>query len=135
MKNKEKLRSMVFYKERWIKENDLEQRLIVTYCIRYRDYQRSIRNSQMNRANKIIDENPSVIKKPRQNDCKRFIKKTNVTSDGEVADKELYSIDTTLIKRETAYDGFYGVCTNLEDDISEIIKINRRRWKSKNASG
>lgn len=128
-KNKEKLRSMVFYKERWIKENDLEQRLIVTYCVRYRDYQRSIRNSQIDRANKIIDENPSVIKKPRQNDCKRFIKKTNVTSDGEVADKELYSIDTTLIKREAAYDGFYGVCTNLEDDISEIIKINRRRWE------
>ena len=27
------------------------------------------------------------------------------------------------------YDGFYAVCTTLEDDISEIIKINKRRWE------
>ena len=27
------------------------------------------------------------------------------------------------------FDGFYAVCTTLEDDISEIIKINKRRWE------
>lgn len=27
------------------------------------------------------------------------------------------------------YDGFYGVCTNLEDDITEIIRVNKRRWQ------
>ena len=27
------------------------------------------------------------------------------------------------------FDGFYAVCTTLEDDISEIIKVNKRRWE------
>jgi len=128
-KDKEKIRAKVFYKERWIKENGLEQKLIVTYSVIYRDYLRNIRNSQIERAQKTIDENPDTIKKCRQNDYKRFISKTNITTDGEVAEKEIYSIDTALIQKEEAFDGFYGVCTNLDDDVSEIIKINHRRWE------
>ena len=128
-KDKEIIRAKVFYKERWIKENDLEQKLIVTYSVTYRDYLRNIRNSQIERAQKVIDENPDTIKKFRQNDYKRFINKTNITTDGEIADKEIYGINTALIQKEEAFDGFYGVCTNLEDDVSEIIKINHRRWE------
>ena len=86
IKDKEKIRAKVFYKERWIKENDLEQKLIVTYSVTYRDYLRNIRNSQIERAQKTIDENPETIKKCRQNDYKRFINKTNITTDGEIAD-------------------------------------------------
>lgn len=127
--DKTKIREKVFYKERWINENGLEQRLIVTYSIKYRDYQRKIRNSQIQRAQRIIDTSPTKINKCNANDCKRFIKKTSITPDGEVADKEIYSIDSVLIQREEAFDGFYGVCTNLEDDVSEIIKINLRRWE------
>jgi len=127
--DKEKIRSKVFFKERWIKENDLEQRLIVTYSIKYRDYQRKIRNSQIERAQKLIHSSPERINKCRQNDYKRFIHKTNCTPDGEVAENEIYSIDTALIQKEEVFDGFYGVCTNLEDDVSEIIKVNRRRWE------
>mgnify|MGYP000863658985 CR=1 FL=1 len=128
-KDKEKIRAKAFYKERWIKENGLEQKLIVTYSVVYRDYLRNIRNSQIERAQKTIDENPETIKKCRQNDYKRFISKTNITPDGEVADKEVYGINTALIQKEESFDGFYGVCTNLEDDVSEIIKINQRRWE------
>lgn len=127
--DKEKIRAKIFYKERWIKENDLEQRLIVTYSVKYRDYQRKIRDSQIERAQKVIDSDPDKIKKCNPNDYKRFIHKTSITPDGEKAEKEIYSIDTTLIQKEEAFDGFYGVCTNLEDDISEIIKVNRRRWE------
>ena len=127
--DKAKIRAKVFCKERWIKENGLEQRLIVTYSIKYRDYQRNIRNSQIERAQKVIDSNPDKIKKCNQNDYKRFIYKTSITPDGEVAEKEAYSIDTVLIQKEEAFDGFYGVCTNLEDDVSVIIKINHRRWE------
>lgn len=126
---KTKIISKVFYKERWIKENDFEQRLIVTYSIKYRDYQRKIRNSQIERAQKVIESNPTKIKKCNANDYKRFINKTSCTPDGEVADKEIYNIDQAIIQKEEAFDGFYGVCTNLEDDVSEIIKINHRRWE------
>ncbi|MDT8719758.1 IS1634 family transposase [Clostridium sp. 19966] len=126
---KAKILSKVFYKERWIKENDFEQRLVVTYSIKYRNYQRKIRNSQIERAQKIIKNNPTKIKKCNANDYKRFINKTSCTQDGEIAENELYSIDQTLINKEEAFDGFYGVCTNLDDDVSEIIKVNQRRWE------
>jgi transposase len=129
VEDKEKIRAKVFYKERWIKENGLEQKLIVTYSVVYRDYLRNIRNSQIERALKTIDESPETIKKHRQNDYKRFIKKTNITTDGEVADNEIYKINTAQVQKEEVFDGFYGVCTNLDDDVSEIIKINHRRWE------
>lgn len=127
--DKAKIRSQVFFKERWIKENNFEQRLIVTYSIKYRDYQRKIRNSQIERAQKVIATNPTKIKKCNANDYKRFIHKTSCTTDGEVAENEIYSIDAALIQKEEAFDGFYGVCTNLVDDVSEIIKVNHRRWE------
>ena len=129
VQDKEKMRSKVFYKERWINENGLEQKLIVTYSVKYRDYLRNIRNSQIERAQNTIDNNPDSIKKCRQNDYKRFISKTNITPDGEVAEKEVYSIDAAIIQKEEAFDGFYGVCTNLDEGVSEIIKINHRRWE------
>ena len=125
----EKDKDKIFYKERWIKEDDLEQKLIVTYSLKYKDYQLKIRNSQIERAQKTIDKNPTKIKKHNQNDYKRFIQKTNITPDGELAEKEIYSIDSDIISKEEAFDGFYGVCTNLEDDASEIIKVNHRRWE------
>jgi len=127
--DKSKIRAKVFFKERWIKENGFEQRLIVTYSVKYREYQRKIRNSQIERAQKTIDTNPTKIKKCNPNDYKRFIHKTSSTLDGEIAEKETYNIDTTLIQKEELFDGFYGVCTNLVDDASEIIKVNHRRWE------
>jgi transposase len=127
--DKAKIRAKVFFKERWIKEKGFEQRLIVTYSIKYRDYQRKIRNSQIERAKKVIDTNLTKIKKCNANDYKRFIHKTSCTPDGEIADKEIYSIDQAIIQKEEAFDGFYGVCTNLEDDVAEIIKVNHRRWE------
>ena len=124
-KDKEK----IFYKERWIKEDGLEQKLIVTYSIKYRDYHTKIRNSQIDRALKVLDANPSKIKQHRQNDYKRFIEKTSCTTDGEVAENEIYSLNASLIESEAAYDGFYAVCTNLDEEAAEIARINRRRWE------
>jgi transposase len=124
-----KIISRVFFKERWIKKNGFEQRLIVTFSIKYRDYQRKIRTNQIERAQKVIENNPTKLKKCNANDYKRFISKTSCTSDGEVADNEIYGINQVLIKQEETFDGFYGVCTNLEDDVSEIIKVNHRRWE------
>lgn len=126
---KEKYRDCIFYKERWIKEDGLEQKLIVTYSLKYKEYQRYIRNRQIERASKLIESRPSSLKKHCQNDFKRFIVKTNVTDDGEIAENEVYSINQDVIANEEAYDGFYAVCTNLEDDAPAIIKINRNRWE------
>lgn len=127
--DEEKHKENIFYKERWMKENDLEQKLIVTYSIKYRDYHRQIRNAQVERALNALTENPSKIKTHRQNDYKRFIDKTSCTSDGEIAEKEIYSLNTSQIEKESVFDGFYAVCTNLDEDATEITKINRRRWE------
>ncbi len=119
----------IFYKERWIKENGLEQKLVVTFSLKYQIYQQNIRNRQVERAQKIIDSNPTKLKKCNANDYKRFIVKDHCTKDGEIADKTVYSIDNELVSKESIYDGFYAVCTNLEDDASDIIKVNKRRWE------
>ena len=118
-----------FYKERWIKEDDIEQRLIVTYSVKYQEYQKNIRNNQIERAKKLIEKNPKKIEKAKQNDPKRFIETMSTTSNGEVADEVHYSINQNIIDEETKYDGLYAVCTNLEDDVQDIIKVNHRRWE------
>lgn len=125
----DKEKEKVFFKERWMKENDLEQKIIVTYSIKYRDYQRNIRNSQIERTQKLIDSNPGKLKKCNPNDYKRFIIKSHCTADGEIAEHEIYSINAGLISKEAAFDGFYAVCTNLEDDAAAIVGVNRRRWE------
>ena len=118
----------IYYKERWINENGLEQRLIISYSPKYAEYQRSVRNRQVERAQNLIN-NPTKISKNRQDAPKRFIKSASVTNDGEIASKKVFSLNTTAIEKEEEFDGFYAVCTTLEDDISEIIKINKRRWE------
>jgi len=125
----EKHKESTFYKERWINEDGLEQKLIVTYSIKYRDYQRRVRAGQVERAEKLIASNPTKLKKVNQNDYKRFIAKTSVTKNGEIAEKDLFSIDISVIAQEEVFDGFYAVCTNLDDDPAAIIKINHRRWE------
>lgn len=127
--NEDAHKDSVFHKERWINENGLQQRLIVTYSIKYRDYLRFTREQQISRAQKALKSNPSKIKKPRPNDYKRFVKETHCTQVGEVAEKTAYSINKDVIDNEMMYDGFYAVCSNLEGDISEIIAINKKRWK------
>ena len=118
----------IFYKDRWINEDGLEQHLIVIFSFKYRDYQRKIRNRQIERAEKLAD-NPSSLKKNRQNDPKRFIRQDHCTSDGVIADKTVTSIDEQMVWEEERYDGFYAVCTNLEDEVPTIISINQKRWQ------
>lgn len=118
----------IYYKERWINENNLSQRLIVSYSPKYATYQKNVRNSQIERAQKLIN-NPSSVDRNRQNDPKRFVKSSSITADGEIADKKVLSLNQSAIDNEAMFDGFYAVCTTLEDDICNIIKINKRRWE------
>ena len=125
----EAYKNKTFYKERWIKEDGIEQRLIVTYSVKYQEYQRHIRNNQIERAKKLIEKNPKKIGKPKQNDPKRFIETVNTTNTGEVANETYYSISQSVIDEEAKYDGLYAVFTNLEDDVKDIIEVNQRRWE------
>ena len=123
-----KYKDTTFYKERWINENGLEQRLIVTYSVKYQEYQRNVRERQIQRAEKLIESNPKKIGKAKQNDPKRFINTIPVAEDGTVVENH-YEINESLINEESLYDGLYAVCTNLEDTVQDIIKINHNRWE------
>ncbi len=118
-----------FYKERWIVEDGLEQKLIVSFSLKYQNYQRKVRNAQIERARKVLDTDLGKLTKVNQNDYKRFIKKTSVTPEGEVASKAVYEIDNSVIRKEEAFDGFYAVCTNLDGDAAAVLAVNRRRWQ------
>ena len=131
----------IYYKSRWIKEKveavidgqsrkvELEQQLIVTYSIKYRNYLRSIRNRQVERARKAVAAGAKAVERKRQNDPKRFIKVNHATKDGDVAEQAACHIDEDAIAKEEQYDGFYAVCTSLEDGPEPIIKVNQRRWE------
>lgn len=125
----EKYKNKIFYKERWINEDGLEQKFIVTFSLKYKYYQQQIRNNQIERAQKAMNNKNFKLDKCNQNDYKRFITKTAITKDGEIADKKVLSLNMEQIEKEEQYDGFYGVCTNLDDNAEEIIKINQRRWE------
>jgi transposase len=127
-------RKKIFYKQKLIEGYDEErdiafdQTIIVTYSLKYKNYQQTVRNRQIERARKLM-EKPSAVDRRPQNDAKRFIKKTPFTSDGEIANKAMYELDETSIAEESKYDGFYAVCTNLDDDPADIAKINHDRWE------
>lgn len=105
------------------------QQLVVSYSIKYRDYLRTIRNSQIERAQEMVAGDGTAALKKRQNAPKRFIKTDYATSDGEAADKAASYIDQRIIDAEEQFDGFYAVCTNLEDKPETIVKVNKCRWE------
>lgn len=131
----------IFYKERWIKEEGtvhtangdkkqiIDQKLIVSYSIKYRNFMRHIREGQIDRAKKFLESGEKSINHKKQNDPKRFIKTEHATENGEVAEKASSYIDQSVIDEEEKCDGFYAVCTNLSDSVSSIVKANKRRWE------
>jgi len=132
--NPDEYYNVTFYKERWepIKMSTgeiLEQRLIVTFSFKYREYLSYVRDRQISRAQALIDSgrgNTSKRKSP--NDAKRYIKSEYCTPDGELAQIENFSLNQDMIDQESRFDGFYGICTDLEGSAPEIIKINGGRW-------
>ena len=115
-------RKLTFYKQRIIEgydeERDIEfnQSLIVTFSLKYKDYQANIRAGQISRAENTIAQGKAKIEKIGQNDYKRFIHKTTITTDGEIAQKNIYALDTDAIAEESRYDGFYAVCTSISTE-------------------
>ncbi|MDY3661254.1 MAG: transposase [Bulleidia sp.] len=103
-------------------KGNLKQRIIVTYSRKMAEYQKTVRNRQIERAKKILANiDPDNFKKG-PNDVTRFIK-----SDKE---KKNYYLDEARIEEEAKYDGFYAVATNIFDmKEAEILSIQSRRYK------
>ena len=126
---KEKYYDTLFYKIIQTETKSVKQDLIVTFCFKYFDYNRNIRNSQIERAKKSIESNNVTRKGKNQNDYRRFIDSLNSTDNGEVAENITYSINENLINEESKFDGYYALTTNLVGDINKIFKIVKGRWE------
>ncbi len=124
-----------FYKDRWVKVKlsktgeELEQRIIVTFSFKYRDYLSHVRDRQVARAEALIKTgNANTSKRKSPNDAKRYIKSESCTADGELAQITSYSLNLEMIEQEARFDGFYAICTDLEDPAPDIIHVNGGRW-------
>ena len=126
---REKYYETLFYKIIQTETKSVKQDLIITFCFKYFDYNRNIRNNQIERAKKSIETNNVTRKGKNQNDYRRFIDSLNSTDNGEIAENTTYSINQALINEESKYDGYYALTTNLIGDISEIFKIVKGRWE------
>ena len=119
----------LYYKDEPYTTKKLHQRLIITYSPKYAAYQRTIRDKQVERAQKMLDSGNTKKNRKNPNDPARFIEKTAVTPEGEAADIK-YSLDENKITEETLYDGLYAVCTDLLDDnVANILKVSEGRWQ------
>lgn len=106
----------------------LKQYLIITFSRKMMEYQRTIRNRQIERAKKLLNlKDPEEIKKG-PNDVKRFLKRKCTGKDGEEAKVE-YILDSDKIAEEEKYDGYYAVATNLDDEARDILSISHNRYK------
>jgi len=106
----------------------LRQKIIVTFSRKTMEYQRYIRNRQIERARKLlINMDPDSYKKG-PHDVTRFIKRVSSSKSGDnVTDQ--YFIDQSVIEEEEKYDGYYAVATNLDDAAKSIIEISSNRYK------
>ena len=120
---REKYYNTLFYKIIETETKSVKQDLIVTFSFKYFDYNRTIRNSQIERAKKSIETGNVSRKGKNQNDYRRFIDSLNVTDEGEIAENIEYCINEEIIKKEEIYDGYYGLTTNLIGEIEESFKI------------
>lgn len=101
---------------------NLKQRIIITYSRKMAEYQKIIRNKQIERAKILISKGVDDIRKG-PNDIARFIKNAN-------EEKNTYVLDQDRIEQEEKFDGFYAIATNLlNDSAKEIFEINDQRYK------
>ena len=119
----------LYYKDEPYTTKKLHQRLIITYSPKYALYQKTIRDKQVERAQKMLDSGSTKKNRKNPNDPARFLGKVAATKEGEIAEIQHY-LDEEKIEEEAQYDGLYAVCTDLlEDEVGGILKVSEGRWQ------
>lgn len=106
----------------------LKQKIIVTFSRKMMEYQRHIRNAQIERAKNILNTRNVEDVKKGPHDVTRFIKRISIGKDGESA-SDHYSLNQSVIDEEEKYDGYYAIATNLDDEAKAILEVNSKRYK------
>ena len=126
-----------FYEEKILKNGKkkrvkspaiVPQSVIITFSRKMMEYQRTIRNRQIERAEKLLKNMDPETYKKGPSDVTRFIKRIQNGSDEGKTGKS-YGIDQALIDEEEKYDGYYAIATNLGESAKEIVSISSQRYK------
>lgn len=104
----------------------LKQCIIITFSRKMMEYQRAVRERQIERAKKLLEKKDLEEIKKEPNDIKRFMKRVTHTKSGEKAAVE-YLLDEAKIAEEEKYDGYYAVATNLLDPAKDILDVSHKR--------
>ena len=121
---------VTFYKERTIAERGLDQRLIMSFSLKYRDFHRRLRERRIKRAEKMICN--GSYEHESENSPRSLITRTHTTADGETATRTSAALNQEKIDNDSQYDGFYCLATNLfkhECTARQVVAISNRRWE------
>ncbi|MDO4556329.1 MAG: IS1634 family transposase [Lachnospiraceae bacterium] len=133
----DKAMDMGFYEEKKLKNGKtrkvkskaiVHQKIIITFSRKMMEYQRFIRNRQIERAKMMLKNLDPETYKKGPNDVTRFIKRNSSTKSGEKA-MDQYILNQAVIDEEEKYDGYYAVATNLDDPAKDIIEVSSKRYK------
>lgn len=133
----DKAMDLGFYEEKTIKNGKtrkvkskavVHQKIIITFSRKMMEYQRFIRNRQIERAKTILQNMDPETYKKGPNDVTRFIKRNSSAKSGEKANDH-YILNQDAIDEEEKYDGYYAVATNLDDPAKDIIEVSSKRYK------
>ena len=135
----------IFYKEKYViitpsaksknKGKTLEERLIVTYSIKYKHFMQHKRLLNLNKASRMIAaRNSKKLDLKASDSVRKFIQIQSVDSKGNTItdSSNRYSLDEAAILEDARYDGFYAVSTNISPEVmpvKEIITVNKGRWE------
>ncbi len=109
---------------------EFEQTLIATYSLKYRDFQRGIREQQVERARRACEDGTARRHRKGPKDPMRFVASTSVTGEGEVAETTVLSVDEAKVAEEASWDGLYGLATSLDErDSAGVVRVAAGRWE------
>lgn len=135
--NANKAMDLGFYEEKLLENGKtrkvkskavIQQKIIITFSRKMMEYQRFIRNRQIERAKVMLKNLDPETYKKGANDVTRFIKRTSSTKSGEKANDK-YILNQDVIEEEEKYDGYYAIATNLDDPAKDIIEVSSKRYK------
>lgn len=129
----------IFYKEKYLLKTSkdgkkqLNDRLIVTYSIKYKHFMQRKRENDLNKARRLIEaKNNKKISFKTSSDVRKYIECEHTTDDGKKATNSTYFIDESAIIEDSRFDGFYAVSTSIDENempVAKIIEVNRGRWE------
>ena len=124
----------IFYKEKYIESYDEKRDIsfnysrIITFSLKYRDFQVAKRNGQIVRAMKAIASGEKAVETKNPQDYRRFIQRKAQDGKGKKV-KISYELNEEAIAEEARFDGFYATETNLLDDVTAVLSVAKGRWE------